>query len=191
MDGLLAIGVLSGFRPLFCLLIHHLMRFTISFKMELNAEQEEIFDLIEELTTTGKDHLNSQHMSKLKSLCKNGGAETIKFVHTSLMDQMEQEHSQIRYSAFQIVCQLFPRSHLFRDLVARDFCRLLRLTADTHRIQYPVALPEKISKKLKKLVLRVVNAWYKVCFMVPGNWCFFIPPRSLDILAGRAINHYY
>ncbi|KAL7983972.1 hypothetical protein Chor_004512 [Crotalus horridus] len=47
------------------------------------------------------------------------------------MSQLNQEHAEIRLSAFQIVDQLFARSHLFRTLLVSNFQEFLELTVET------------------------------------------------------------
>ena len=43
------------------------------------------------------------------------------------MESLEEEHSEIRLSAFQLADELFQRSHFFRQLLTVDFQRLVTL----------------------------------------------------------------
>lgn len=45
-----------------------------------------------------------------------------------LMTQLEKEHSEIRLSAFQMMDELFNRSHTFRELLLCDLQTFLELT---------------------------------------------------------------
>lgn len=45
-----------------------------------------------------------------------------------LMTQLEKEHSEIRLSAFQMMDELFNRSHAFRELLLCDLQTFLELT---------------------------------------------------------------
>lgn len=47
--------------------------------------------------------------------------DCIDHVYHSLMSQLNQEHAEIRLSAFQIVSELFSRSHHFRTLLVDNF----------------------------------------------------------------------
>ena len=44
-----------------------------------------------------------------------------------LMVQLVKDHSEIRLSTFQMIDELFNRSHAFRELIIEDFKTLLEL----------------------------------------------------------------
>lgn len=47
--------------------------------------------------------------------------DCIDHVYHSVMSQLNQEHAEIRLSAFQIANELFSRSHHFRTLLVDNF----------------------------------------------------------------------
>lgn len=47
------------------------------------------------------------------------------------MTQLNKEHSEVRYSAFQIIDTLFQRSHVFRELILDDFQNFFQLVLGT------------------------------------------------------------
>jgi len=51
----------------------------------------------------------------------------VKHVFYLLMTRLEKYHSEVRLSAFQIIRELFVRSHCFRNLLLSDFQRFLQL----------------------------------------------------------------
>jgi hypothetical protein len=54
-------------------------------------------------------------------------AQNIRDCYEILIEKLNQDHSEIRYSALQIVDCLFMRSHLFRELVLDEFHNLFEL----------------------------------------------------------------
>ena len=57
------------------------------------------------------------------------------------MESIAEEHSEIRLSAFQLVDELFQRSHFFRQLLTVDFQRLVtlgKLVVRTHTHEYSI-----------------------------------------------------
>lgn len=51
----------------------------------------------------------------------------VKSAYEILLAQLNKEHSEIRYSALQIVDALFHRSHVFRDLLLDEFQQFYEL----------------------------------------------------------------
>lgn len=49
----------------------------------------------------------------------------VEYCYRLLISQLNKQHSEIRYSTFQIIDQLFNRSHHFRTLVLDDFNSLI------------------------------------------------------------------
>ena len=76
------------------------------------------------------------------------------------MKQLTRDHSEIRLSAFQVIEEIFERSHNFRCLVVDSLQELLAQTleTDSSRIIPP---PKEAKTKLKALSLRTVHGWVK------------------------------
>lgn len=118
---------------------------------------QRLSELVEDLTTSGEPQLNPEKVKELKKICKLSEEQLSRTYHL-LMAQLSQEHAEIRLSAFQIVEELFTRSHLFRVLVVSNFQEFLELTLGTdHR--RPLPPPREVAQKLRQAVIRAVQGW--------------------------------
>ncbi|CAL9707148.1 unnamed protein product [Knipowitschia caucasica] len=124
--------------------------------MEL-SQRDKLSELVEELTTSGQGELNQDKMKEIKTLCKLSN-DCIDHVYHSLMSQLNQDHSEIRFSAFQIASELFNRSHHFRTLLVDNFQDFLELTVETD-LDQPLPPPKEVAKKLKSLAIKTVQSW--------------------------------
>ena len=75
-----------------------------------------------------------------------------------LMAQLSQEHAEVRLSAFQVLDQLFARSHHFRMLVVSNFQEFLELTLGTDH-ERPLPPPREVAQKLRRAATRAVRGW--------------------------------
>ncbi|XP_049742529.1 UV-stimulated scaffold protein A isoform X1 [Elephas maximus indicus] len=113
--------------------------------------------LVEELTTSGEPQLNPEKMKELKKICKSSEEQLCHAYHL-LMSQLNQEHAEIRLSAFQVVDALFARSHQFRVLVVSNFQEFLELTLGTDHEQ-PLPPPREVAQKLRRAAIQAVERW--------------------------------
>nr|XP_042711489.1 UV-stimulated scaffold protein A isoform X3 [Chrysemys picta bellii] len=120
---------------------------------------QKLSQLVEDLTTSGEPQLNPEKMKELKKICKSSD-EHISHAYHLLMTQLNQEHAEIRFSAFQIVDELFTRSHQFRTLIISNFQEFLELTIETDHEQ-PLPPPKEVAQKLKKTAIKSVQAWHE------------------------------
>ncbi|XP_055479846.1 UV-stimulated scaffold protein A isoform X2 [Psammomys obesus] len=118
---------------------------------------QKLSQLIEELTTSGESQLNAQKMKELKKICKSS-EEQLRHAHRLLMTQLTQDHAEIRLSAFQIVDELFTRSHQFRVLLVSDFQEFLELTLGTDN-DCPLPPPREAAQKLRQEAMQAVEGW--------------------------------
>ncbi|XP_045384280.1 UV-stimulated scaffold protein A [Lemur catta] len=118
---------------------------------------QKLSKLVEELTTSGESQLNPEKMKELKKICKSS-EELLGHAYHLLMAQLSQEHAQVRLSAFQIVDELFTRSHQFRMLVVSNFQEFLELTLGTDHEQ-PLPPPREVAQRLRQAAVRAVEAW--------------------------------
>ncbi|KAJ0049843.1 hypothetical protein NL108_003625, partial [Boleophthalmus pectinirostris] len=150
--------------------------------MEL-SQRDRLSELVEELTTSGQGELNQDKMKEIKKLCKyvignssnmvynmvtccfnfttclsRVSNDCINHVYHSVMSQLNQDHSEIRFSAFQIASELFNRSHHFRTLLVDSFQEFLELTVETD-LDQPLPPPKEVAKKLKHLAIKTVQSW--------------------------------
>nr|XP_020466934.1 UV-stimulated scaffold protein A [Monopterus albus] len=124
--------------------------------MEL-SQRERLSELVEELTTSGQLLLNQDKMKEIKKICKVS-SDCIDHVYHSVMAQLNQEHCEVRLSAFQIASELFSRSHHFRTLLVDNFQEFLELTVETDSEQ-PLPPPKEVARKLRKLAIQTVQSW--------------------------------
>ncbi|XP_042314366.1 UV-stimulated scaffold protein A [Sceloporus undulatus] len=110
-------------------------------------------------STLRRTTTKSRKMEELKKICKSSD-EHICHVYHLLMTQLNQEHAEIRLSAFQIVDELFTRSHQFRTLIISNFQELLELTVETDYDQ-PLPPPNEVAQKLKTLAIKSVQKWHE------------------------------
>lgn len=118
---------------------------------------QKLSQLIEELTTSGESQLNAQKMKELKKICKSS-EEQLNHAYRLLMTQLTQEHAEIRLSAFQIVDELFTRSHQFRVLLVSDFQEFLELTLGTDSDR-PLPPPREAAQRLRQAAMQAVEGW--------------------------------
>lgn len=76
------------------------------------------------------------------------------------MTQLNQEHAEIRLSAFHVVDELFTRSHQFRTLIISNFQEFLELTVETDYEQ-PLPPPSEVAQKLKKAAIKSIQEWHE------------------------------
>ncbi|XP_047441325.1 UV-stimulated scaffold protein A isoform X2 [Mugil cephalus] len=124
--------------------------------MEL-SQRDRLSELVEELTTSGQPQLNQDKMKEVKRICKLSN-DCIEHVYHTVMSQLNQEHAEIRLSAFQIASELFSRSHHFRMLLVDNFQEFLELTVETNTEQ-PLPPPKEVARKLRSLAIQTVHSW--------------------------------
>ncbi|VTJ71122.1 Hypothetical predicted protein [Marmota monax] len=118
---------------------------------------QKLLKLVEELTTSGEPQLNPEKMKELKKICKSS-EEQLSCAYRLLKTQLTQDHAEVRLSAFQIVDELFTRSHQFRVLLVSDFQEFLELTLGTNHEQ-PLPPPREVAQRLRQAALRAVEGW--------------------------------
>ncbi|XP_068451079.1 UV-stimulated scaffold protein A isoform X2 [Clinocottus analis] len=124
--------------------------------MEL-SQRDRLSELVEQLTTSGEPQLNQDRMKEIKKICKVSN-DCIDHVYHSMIAQLNQEHAEVRLSAFQIAGELFSRSHHFRTLLVDNFQEFLELTVETDSEQ-PLPPPKEVARKLRSLAIRTVQSW--------------------------------
>ncbi|NXG72801.1 UVSSA protein, partial [Baryphthengus martii] len=86
--------------------------------------------------------------------------EHISHAYHLLMTRLNEEHAEMRFSAFQVVQELFTRSHQFRTLIISNFQEFLELTVGIDHEQ-PLPPPKEVAQKLRKAALRSVQEWHE------------------------------
>ncbi|KAM6999958.1 UV-stimulated scaffold protein A [Tautogolabrus adspersus] len=124
--------------------------------MEL-SQRDRLSELVEELTTSGQPQLHQDKMKEIKKICKASN-DCIDHIYHSMMSQLNQEHAEVRLSAFQIASELFSRSHHFRTLLVDNFQEFLELTVETD-LEQPLPPPKEVARKLRALAIQTVQSW--------------------------------
>lgn len=75
-----------------------------------------------------------------------------------IMSQLNQDHAEIRLSAFQMATELFSRSHHFRVLLVTNLQEFLELTVETD-VEQPLPPPKEVAKKLKTQAIKTLQEW--------------------------------
>ncbi|XP_051865195.1 UV-stimulated scaffold protein A [Pristis pectinata] len=122
-----------------------------------DQQDEKLSQLVEDLTTSGQQVLDPEKMRQLKKICKSS-EEYVKHAYHLIMRQLNQEHAEIRLSAFQIANELFVRSNQFRLLLVSNFQEFLELTVETN-FEQPLPPPKETAQKLKKMAIKSVQEW--------------------------------
>lgn len=84
--------------------------------------------------------------------------EQLSHAYHLLMAQLRQDHAEVRLSAFQVLDQLFTRSHQFRMLVVSNFQEFLELTLGTNH-ERPLPLPRDVAQRLRQAATQAVRGW--------------------------------
>ena len=79
-------------------------------------------------------------------------------LHETLMKQLEKDHSEIRLSAFQVIIEIFERSHKFRCLIVDSLQDMLMQTLETEPSR-ALPPPKEAKNKLKALALSKIHDW--------------------------------
>ncbi|XP_049862769.1 UV-stimulated scaffold protein A-like [Schistocerca gregaria] len=114
---------------------------------------------VEILTHSGQKTLDESRLKKIKQICKLSNGY-VKHTYHLLLCQLEKQHSEVRFSAFQICDVLFRRSHCFRELLVSEMQRVLELAAETNPDK-PLPMPKTVAKDLKLFALRTIQQWNK------------------------------
>lgn len=120
---------------------------------------QRLVELVEELTTSGEPRLEPGRMKELKKICKSS-EEHISHAYHLLLTRLQEEHAEMRFSAFQVVQELFARSHQFRTLLISNFQEFLELTVGIDHEQ-PLPPPKEVAQKLRKAAIKAVQDWHE------------------------------
>ncbi|NXG46408.1 UVSSA protein, partial [Psilopogon haemacephalus] len=120
---------------------------------------QRLAELVEELTTSGQPQLEPGRMKELKKICRSS-EEHLSHAYHLLMTRLNEEHAEMRFSAFQIVQELFTRSHQFRTLIISNFQEFLELTVGIDHEQ-PLPPPKEVAQKLRQAAIKSVQDWHE------------------------------
>ena len=94
----------------------------------------------------------------MKSFCKESD-ENVRAAYELLFVQLQQPHAQIRYSALQVMDELFQRSHTFRELLSAQFPDFMNLVFGLKGQTLPP--PAKAAHELQTLAWDAINRWHR------------------------------
>ncbi|GAB6019008.1 hypothetical protein CHUAL_000641 [Chamberlinius hualienensis] len=119
---------------------------------------EQIATSIEKITVSGKQELDQDLMKNIKVACKKSD-DYINHTYRLLMHQLEEDHSEIRFSTVLICDELFRRSHRFRELLVSEFQSFLELTVGCNNDE-ELPPPKAVAVKLKRKTLECIGQWH-------------------------------
>lgn len=125
--------------------------------MDSDRQAAHLKHLVEELTTSGKDSLDEEKFKKVKKICKQSDNYIIE-LYRLITKQLRKQHAEIRYSAFQICDEIFRRSHIFRELLLKDFLKFVDLVLGLDPKQ-PLPKPDSVARKLKQKSVEAIQYW--------------------------------
>lgn len=82
----------------------------------------------------------------------------VRVAYEWLIKELNEGHCEIRLSAFQIMNELFNRSHTFRELLTTDFKQLCSLVCGSDPTK-PLPPPQSAADKLKEESLLAIRMW--------------------------------
>lgn len=74
------------------------------------------------------------------------------------MGHLSKDHAEVRLSSFQVVKELFSRSHVFRELLISDFEKFSNLVTGTDP-HSPLPPPKLMATQLKEKSLLAIREW--------------------------------
>ncbi|KAI8078948.1 uncharacterized protein B0P05DRAFT_596799 [Gilbertella persicaria] len=118
---------------------------------------DKLGQLIKQITETGEWTLNPEKLKTIKSFCKRSDVN-VQIAFDWVMFQLKKKHAQIRYSALQLIEQLFDRSKYFRDALTEDFPVFTQLVIGIQGRKLPP--PAQVATKLKDYGIALIKSWY-------------------------------
>ena len=144
--------------------------------MDLKVRQD-LHATLEKLTHSGAPSLNQELMKKIKNICRcsriagepfnkvylfgvylRQSDVYVQAAYEIVMNDLRENHAEVRLSAFQVANELFIRSHLFRELVISNFKRFASLITGTDPASH-LPLPKDSAAQLKKSSLLAIKQW--------------------------------
>eukprot|EP00095_Tigriopus_kingsejongensis_P000869 maker-scaffold389_size186684-snap-gene-0.23 protein:Tk00869 transcript:maker-scaffold389_size186684-snap-gene-0.23-mRNA-1 annotation:"TPA: hypothetical protein BOS_6983" len=110
---------------------------------------------VEALTTSGLGQLDEKELKTVKKICKSM-PDAIPYLWDLLVVKLKRKHSEVRLSTFQLINEIFQRSHVFRTKVVNDLDQVIELTL---AISSDLPPPKSASIQLKRLTLATLKAW--------------------------------
>ncbi|RCH80746.1 hypothetical protein CU098_004103, partial [Rhizopus stolonifer] len=107
---------------------------------------DKLGQLIKQITETGEWTLNPEKLKTIKSFCKRSDVN------------VQIAFDWIRYSALQLIEQLFDRSKYFRDALTEDFPVFTQLVIGIQGRKLPP--PAQVATKLKDYGIALIKSWY-------------------------------
>ena len=83
------------------------------------------------ICNSGQPTLDTKLIKVVKKTCKANEAAVLPELFSLLMSQLKRNHSEVRLSAFQVLTEIFERSHKFRVRVVEELQEILALVLET------------------------------------------------------------
>lgn len=89
------------------------------FPVGRSTPTERLASLIEEEVNSGQIRLKEARLKDVKQICRTSD-DLVHEAFRLIRKYLEEEHAEVRWSAFLIAKELFSRSHYFRELLIED-----------------------------------------------------------------------
>ncbi|XP_063682123.1 UV-stimulated scaffold protein A-like [Bolinopsis microptera] len=124
----------------------------------MNLEKWNEFQrIVLKVVKTGDAELNPTDLKELKSLCKKG-LVPMPDVFGLVINHLQTEHCQVRISSFQILDELFHRSHAIRELTLERLKTIVSLTLALE-LSDDLPPPRKFQSILKQTAIKAIDTW--------------------------------
>lgn len=119
---------------------------------------EVLSKLIEVEVTSGQPRLSEKNVKEIKQVCR-ASEDNVQEAFRLLRQHLENDHSEVRFSTFLLMKELFDRSHTFRELLIDDIHEVCVLVAEIDKTK-PLPLPKPAALKMKELSVSTLKMWY-------------------------------
>lgn len=82
----------------------------------------------------------------------------VRVAYEITMGHLSKDHAEVRLSSFQVMKELFSRSHVFRELLISDFEKFSILVTGTDP-NSPLPPPKPAAAQLKEKSLLAIREW--------------------------------
>ena len=130
-------------------------------KVEPARNGKDLKSLVDKICNSGQPSLDPAHIKAVKKTCKADEDAVLPELFSLLMVNLKRQHSEVRLSAFQVLTEIFERSHKFRLMVLDDLQEVLAFVLETDPMTRPLPPPKVAKQLLNSLAINKVDEWVK------------------------------
>lgn len=125
--------------------------------MAAKEKSSAVGKLVATISTSREDSLDPAAVKSLKTLCRHDPS-AVGRTFQAILAQLGKPNAAIRLNCWQLIEQLFDRSHAFRLLVVESLEELVHLAAGTDPCR-PLPPPKAVASRLQADAIRAVRGW--------------------------------